>query len=317
MHLLHERGMMMTMPPHERTTRTDDTHRWFTALAELENVSDAAATLGIAQPTLSRRLAALERDVGAPLFDRPGRRLILNEAGAIYADAARRCTMTMDVAHQRISELTDTREATLRLGFLHSFGPWLVPQLLRLVREHHPHTAFRLVQDAAGSIERLVDDGDLDIAVVSPRPSHGSPLAWRRLLAQPIAAAVPLGHPLATREAVRLPELAGEPFVTMPAHYGMRTVLEEACATAGFRPLIGTECQELGTVAGLVEGGLGVALLPVEGTAAHRPGLRLIPLEHPRLHREIGLVWARDRALPAAARLVRDDAVITTAESSH
>ena len=64
-------------------------HGWIVTLAEVENVTDAAAMLGTTQPTLSRRLATLESALGASLFDRPGRRLRLNDAGRIYADAAK------------------------------------------------------------------------------------------------------------------------------------------------------------------------------------------------------------------------------------
>ena len=288
-------------------------HAWFTALADHENATDAAAALGIGQPTLSRRLAALEHELGVRLFDRPGRRLVLNEAGRLYADAARRADLTMTVARTRIAELHGAR-AELRLGFLHSFGPWLVPQLLRAVGAQLPRAGFHLVQDAAETVCRLVRDGDLDIAVVSPRPRSEPALAWRLLLSQPVALAVPGGHPLAQQDEVSLAQARKEIFVTMPSHFGMRRVLDEACADAGFTPRIGTCCQELGTVRGLVAAGLGVALLPVEPGSARASdpeghagdGVTLVSLRRPRVEREVGLVWARDRALPEPARLVRD-----------
>lgn len=280
-------------------------HSWIVTLAEVENVTDAAAMLGTTQPTLSRRLATLESALGASLFDRPGRRLRLNDAGRIYVDAARRADFTMAVARARIAEMHGGDDE-LRLGFLHSFGPWLVPHLLGHVRRSHPHARFQLVQDAAETICRLVREGDLDVGIVSPKPRVEEGLQWRSLIQQPIALAVPEDHPLASRGEVTLRDAAEETFVTMPAHYGMRRVLDEACAEAGFRPRLGTECQELGTVRGLVEAGLGVALLPREQRRSGADGVRLVTLCDPALTREIGIVRAADRVLPAVARSLAD-----------
>lgn len=280
-------------------------HHWIVTLAEVENVTDAAAMLGMTQPTLSRRLASLEASVGTALFDRPGRRLRLNDAGRIYVDAARRADFTMDVARARIAEMQGADDE-LRLGFLHSFGPWLVPDLLAQVRRSHPNARFQLVQDAAETICRLVREGDLDVALVSPKPRLEEGLQWRRILEQPIVLAVPSDHRLATRTSVSLRDASDETFVSMPSHYGMRRILEEACAEAGFHPRIGTQCQELGTVRGLVEAGLGVALLPYERAEQQATRVRLIRLRDPSLTREIGLVRAAERALPAAARSLVD-----------
>ena len=90
---------------HEQDPEVLSGHSWIVTLAEVENVTDAAAMLGTTQPTLSRRLATLESALGASLFDRPGRRLRLNDAGRIYVDAARRADFTMAVACARIAEM--------------------------------------------------------------------------------------------------------------------------------------------------------------------------------------------------------------------
>ena len=79
----------MTAVGRQGPSTSDDLVRFIT-LAETEHMTDAAAALRITQPTLSRTLARLESDLGAPLFDRRHGRLLLNASGEIYLDHARR-----------------------------------------------------------------------------------------------------------------------------------------------------------------------------------------------------------------------------------
>lgn len=277
--------------------------QWLVVLADEENVTAAASRLGTTQPTLSRALDRLERRLGHRLFDRQGRRLVLNEAGRRYTDRVRRAEAELAAAEQELADLAD-EPRTVRLGFLHSFGTWLVPDLIRRVRDADPRIHVELEQDGPDRLCAQVLQDRLDLAVVSPRPGTAG-LAWQRLLHQQIVAALPGHHGLAARERVSMLDLAQEPFVAMASGYGLRQILDEACAAAGFSPRIAVECQELDTVAGLVAAGVGVALLPQEREPRLPRGLASRPLTE-QLGRDIGLVWDQARPLPEPARLVRE-----------
>lgn len=158
---------------------------WFVVLAETEHVTDAAAELGISQPTLSRALARLEDEVGVPLFDRVNRRLQLNAYGEILLEHARRTITEMRSATERIAAMRDPDTGLVRLAFLHSQAGSFVPDLLRRFRAHAPHVQFSLTQGAAHDLQRLAG-GQVDLAITSPRPrvSSGagctsSGCAWR------------------------------------------------------------------------------------------------------------------------------------------
>lgn len=278
--------------------------RWLVVLAEEQNVTAAAARLRTTQPTLSRALARLERSLGEPLFDRHGRRITLNESGRLYVEHVRRADLALATGEQLLRERREGTR-TVRLGFLHSFGTWLVPELVQRTRERDPVVRFELVQDSADSISGQVADGDIDLGIVAPRPAR-SDLVWRRLLRQEVRAALPRDHPLVDRSRIRLRELQDERFVAMAPGYGVRQLLEDACSAAGFVPNIAYECQELTTVAGLVAAGAGVALLPQEAGQRRQAGMVLRPLVGGDAGRDIGLVWARGRPLSTSAALVRD-----------
>lgn len=277
--------------------------QWFVTLAETEHVTDAAAELGISQPTLSRSLARLESAVGAPLFDRLNRRLQLNDYGRILLEHARRSIDEMRSATERITALQDPETGMVRLAFLHSQGGGLVPDLLRRFRAEAPRVQFDLFQGAAHEILARLAGGRSDLAITSPRPP-GYP--WRVLDVERLCLAVPRDHRFATRTRLRLADAADEPFVVLGPGFGLRRLTDELCEQAGIAPPVVFEAMELPTVEGLVGAGLGVAVVPAPRPDHADPGVAYIPLTEPTAKRQIGLTWNADRELAPAARRLAD-----------
>jgi DNA-binding transcriptional LysR family regulator len=278
--------------------------RWFMVLAETEHVTDAAAELGVSQPTLSRALTRIEQKAGAPLFDRVGRRLHLNEYGRIMVEHARRSIGEVQAAIDRIAALRDPDTGRVRLAFLHSLANWYVPEQLRRFRETAPKIAFDLFQGPAPEIAQSVLDGGSDVAITSPRPDPTA-FAWHRLYVERLCLAVPPGHRLATRARVSLSVAADEPFVVLEKPLGLRLLTDDLWDEAGIDPEIVFEASEIPTMEGLVAAGFGVAVVPVprEGTETR---VVHVPLSNNRAKREVGLAWGRDRPLaPPSERFVQ------------
>jgi LysR family transcriptional activator of glutamate synthase operon len=281
----------------------DELH-WFVVLAEVEHVTDAAAELGIPQPTLSRALARLEAEVGVPLFDRVNRRLRLNAYGAIVAEHARRATAEMRSANERIAALRDPDTGTVRLAFLHSLASWFVPDLLRRFRLHAPQVHFDLYQGAAVELTDRVSEGHADLAITSPRPA-GQGYVWHGLYSERLCVAVPRGHPLANRSRLRLAEVADEPFIVLPVGSGLRALTDDLCTAAGIQPQVAFEASEIPTMEGLVAAGFGVAVVPVPRAERIEPMVAYLPLSDSGAKRQVGLALAAGREMPAAvARFV-------------
>ena len=276
---------------------------WFVALAEIEHVTEAAAELGVSQPTLSRALSRFEAQVGTPLFDRVNRRLQLNPYGRIMLEHARRSIAEVQSAIDQIDALRDPDTGRVRLAFLHSLASWYVPEQLRRFRESAQRIAFDLYQGPAHEITQRVVSGHADIGIISPRPKTGV-LVWHRLYEERLCLAVPRGHRLASRTRVRLSAAAEEPFVALGSQAGLRQLTDELWAEDGIHPEIVFEATELPTIEGLVAAGFGVAVVPVprdgdESRVVH------IPLSNLGAKREVGLVWDRSRPLsPPGERFV-------------
>ncbi|MEU7528853.1 LysR family transcriptional regulator [Saccharothrix sp. NPDC042600] len=271
------------------------------ALAEEEHVTHAAAAVGVPQPTVSRWLAAMGESLGAPLVVRSGRRVRLTRAGRLLASAADRALAVFEAGHRAAVEEVDPSRGLVALGFLHLLGRSLVPEFVRGFREEHPHVRFRLVQDSRQVLLSHLEDGVVDLALVSPPPRDAA-YEHAVVRTQELVLVLPPGHRLAGRDAVEVAELADEEFVGLERGYGLRQITDDLCAAAGFAPRLAFEGQETETVRGLVAAGLGVALLPhAEGPT----GLVELPLS-PGARREIALVWLAGVPLPPAVQAFRD-----------
>lgn len=292
-----------------------DELRWFVTLAEIQHVTDAAAELGVAQPTLSRAIARLESEVGTPLFDRVNRRLQLNPYGEILLEHARRSLDEMRAATDRIAALRDPETGTVRLAFLHSLASWYVPELLRGFRDEAPQVHFELYQGAGHEIVDRLLNGGVDVAITAPRPA-GRDLGWHVLYSERLCLAVPRGHRFAGRSRLRLADAGAEPFIALREGFGLRQLTDELWAEAGIRPEIVFEAAEIPAMEGLVAAGFGVAVVPVPRPHRGEPAVTYVPLSQASARRQVGLVWAQGRILaPAAERFaafVRADSPPTT-----
>ncbi len=278
----------------------DGDYEWFLTLAELQHVTAAAQQLHIAQPTLTRMLARLERRLGVALFDRHGRRVSLSTYGRIFYEHARRAQSELDSARREIEDLSNPAAGEIRLGFLGSFGSIVVPRLIAGFTAVSPRVTFTLEEGAAESISDRVLAGFVDVGVVSPRPQQPT-LAWRSLFRQRLGVAVPRDHRLMGVAAVSMTDLADEPFVAMHPGFGMRRLFDELCAAAQFQPRIVLESANLITTAGLVAAGLGISLTPIDGSE-HAPGVSVLRLADADAYRDIGMIWDSARPLSRAAR---------------
>ncbi|GAC1306064.1 MAG: LysR family transcriptional regulator [Vulcanimicrobiaceae bacterium] len=276
---------------------------YFVAVAHAEHVTRAAEALGITQPALSRSIARLEAELGAPLFDRKGRSVRLNRHGRTLLTSAERAFAELDRARREIADQLDASRGTVALGFLHTLGIGLVPDLIGAYRRDAPYVTFDLVQNAADTIYRQLDDGAVDLCFgAEPPPQRG--LVWRELYREAIELAVPPDHRLARRRGIRLAEVSGDAFVALRPPFSLRQLSDQLCARAGFAPQIAFEGEEVATVRGLVAAGLGVALLPVSPapSAIDPPQLTI---RAPRCYRRLGLAWRTDRFESEAARRFR------------
>lgn len=275
----------------------------FAAVARAQHVTRAAERLGLPQPTLSRAIARLERDLGVPLFARDGRALRLTRYGRDLLGAVERALGEIEAGVAALDADADALHGTVALAFLYTLGHGTVPGLLRAFRDAHPGIGFRLVQDGAGGMLARLRAGEVDLVLTSPLPDVPG-LSVRALGREPLALVVPDGHRLARRTRIRFDEAAGEDFVCLAPGYGLRDIFEDLCRTAAVDPNVAMEAGEVDTVRALAAAGFGVALLPATGL--REPGDGTVEIQVADASRTIGLAWAGDRPMTAPVRSFAD-----------
>jgi DNA-binding transcriptional LysR family regulator len=284
--------------------------RQFVAVAREEHVTRAAELLGVPQPTLSRSVARLEAELGLPLFTRPGRSVKLTRHGRYLLDAAERALATLSGALEHVTGEADPLRGRVALGFLHTLGGEVVPQLLKGFRASYPAVRFALVQDSGHALLARLRDGDLDLCLTAPLPAAPDMLT-RALAEQRIDLFVPVGHPLAAAAGAGMPlsAAAAEDFIVMEPGYGLRAITDAMCREAGFEPRIAFEGEEVDTARGLVGAGLGVSLLPATASSLADQAVLPVRITAPKAARTIGIAWPADRPLTAPAATFRDFAL--------
>jgi len=274
---------------------------WLLVVAEHEHVTDAAAVLGVPQPTLSRALARLEGELGARLLERVPGGVRVNPDGALVVAAARELTARHDRLRAELRDRLDPETGTVRLAFLDSMATSLVPRVLRAFHAAAPRVRVELRQEPAHEMLRDLEAGVSELAIISPRPGEG--FGWAPLQEERLVLVVPPGHRLRERRRVRLGEVADEELVTTPAGFGHRALVDGLLAEAGVSARISFESADLATIEGLVAAGLGVALIPEQFAGAS--GSVGIPVASAAARRTVGLTWRADRELaPPAARFL-------------
>lgn len=289
------------------TTHLAPTLALLRAVASESHLTRAAQRLGMPQPTVSRALARLSRELGAPVVAREGRGVHLTRVGNLLADAASEALRSLEAGCRSVVEELDPERGQVVLGFQHTMGSTLIPALLSGFRADHPHVRFGLVQGARADMLRRMLDGEIDLCLTSPLPSADDAVAAVALRDEPLRAVLFANHRLARRKKIGLAELADDDFIATRPGYGLRQIFTELAHESGFRPRLAFECEEVDTVRGLVAAGLGVALLPPADTGT-ADGTVELPLDPPS-HRTIGLAWPAQRTVPPAVRSFRDFAL--------
>lgn len=256
--------------------------RYFVAVAEELSFTRAAARLHIAQPPLSIQIKALEQEVGAQLFDRDQRHVFLTQAGKHLLDRARGILASVEAAKAEVRCAALGEVGSLNLGYASSamFTSSLTWAIKRFQIEF-PHVLLTLHEmtslDQLNALHyRRLDAGILRKSDV-PAPSGIVVEEWYRA---PLVAAMANDHPLAKQRAIRISDLREQPLIMYPRESGIGLYWQvlRLCASAGFRPLIAREVQELTTIVGLVDAGVGIAIVPADTRTIQLEGVVYVPL---------------------------------------
>lgn len=287
--------------------------RWFQAVADGMTITEVSELHRMSQPAVSRALDKLAKDVGAPLLHKQGRVLRLTKAGATFRRHVDALLHSLDDGVASVAELLDPGTGQVVLAFSPSLGVWLVPELVSAFLREHPKVRFELIRSDGTAGSAPLNEGRVDIELTARLTSNANVLA-RHLFSEPLGIALPPGHTLAGQAEIWLRDAADEPFVMLGTGRTLRNRAEKLCHEAGFEPRVAIAADDLATLRGFVANSLGVAIVPTAGTVPGEPaadGVTVIPLADSGAHREVRMLWPKDRRLLPSAELFRQFVVDT------
>ena len=266
---------------------------YFLAVAQTCHFTRAAELTHVAQPSLSKQIHLLERELGSELFHRARGNVTLTPAGEVLVPFAKRILADVETARMQVHELAELRQGRLRLGATPSLCTGPLAHALASFHTNYP--GIRLIIDESGSRDliRQLAEGAIDLAMITSPAHRGDPtLDTVPILREQLTVAVPAdAHP--DLDSFRIDDLRDRPLVMFRDGYDLRSMTLLACQRAGFQPRFAIEGGEMDAVLSFVEAGLGIAVVP-SMVLQNRPNLRSVPFVPPPPIRTIALAHRTD-----------------------
>ncbi|NTZ09232.1 LysR substrate-binding domain-containing protein [Burkholderia metallica] len=281
--------------------------RYFVTVADELHFGRAALRLRIAQPPLTRHIAALETDLGIRLFERSTRAVQLTPAGALFLEHARSVIQAVDEAEATARKMAQGMVGRVVIGYASSIPMSdAFSDIIRNVSRGMPEVELAFREVSTASQRQQIADGTMDVgfgwaAAKASGPSIGSLVVSR----EPLVAAVPAQSEYAGKATIEFSELVKENFVTFPAGYGsaLNAALDDLCAHEGVTPRIGPTASQITTLVSLVAAERGVALVPSFTSTLQRSGVAYVPLARPHVL-ELVVTWSEPFSSPCVEHFI-------------
>jgi LysR family hydrogen peroxide-inducible transcriptional activator len=281
--------------------------RYLVAVADTRHFGRAAERCFVSQPTLSAQLKKLEDYLGVQLIERQPRRVTLTEAGAEVVARSREMLQASEEVLELARSHRDPLAGRLRVGFIPTIGPYLLPQLAPAARKALPRLTLLLYEYRTESLLEKLRAGELDVGILA-LPVETDGLEARELFDEPFFVALPREHRLAKRATLRVDDLAEEPLLLLEEGHCLRDQALAVCSRAGAQDDQDFRATSLETLRQMVASGAGVTLLPELAcrselaSRANPPagGVIVKPFARPVPIRRVGAVWRTSTARRAA-----------------
>ena len=288
--------------------------RYLVAVADTGHFGKAAARCFVSQPTLSAQLRKLEEYLGVDLVERQPRQALLTPAGVEVVARARRIVEASDEVVEIALSHRDPLAGKLRIAFLPTIGPYLLPFVAQRLHKALPRLELMLHEHQTEPMLERLRAGDIDMGVLA-LPVELDGLHAEPLYDEPFVVAMPTAHPLAERKQLRVEDLRGATLLLLEEGHCLRDQALEVCSRVPVREKQDFRGTSLETLRQMVAADAGITLLPelaTRGAYAQSRGVAIRPFAKPVPVRRIGAVWRksspRGAALAAVAEVIAEHA---------
>lgn len=279
--------------------------RTFVCVHENRSFSRAGELLLLTQPAVSKRIAALEVDLGARLFDRVGKKVLLTQAGRELYPRAQQILLELDDCRRAISNLAETVSGQLSFATSHHIGLHRLPTVLRQFIAHYPEVELDIRFMDSEQACKALTTGEVELALTT-LPNHTTAeLEALPVWEDPLVPVVGREHSLAARydgsPKVTPQELAAQPAILPGSGTFTRELIDQAFSSLGLQLNVKLSTNYLETIMMLVSAGMGWAILPHSMACMQEENLSQVQATGIDLRRVLGVIRHRHRTLSRGA----------------
>jgi LysR family hydrogen peroxide-inducible transcriptional activator len=234
---------------------------YFVAVVETGSFSRAAERCNVAQPSLSQQIKKLENEVGSPLFDRLGRKVVLTDVGKTLLPRARTILEELQDIRAELQTGIQERQGALAVGFIPTVAPFVLPGVIRRFSREFPEASLEVHEDLTDNLVAKIIAAELDIGITS-LPIKNKLIQTEELLTEHLLVAASHKYDLANRASIQVKELGEFPFIALSEVHCLGEQVQSFCYQQDVDLNIVCHTAQLSTVQNCVALGLGVSLVP-------------------------------------------------------
>jgi DNA-binding transcriptional LysR family regulator len=268
---------------------------YFKTVAEHLHFRNAANSLFISQPPLSRQIKELEEELGVQLFLRNNKRVILTDAGKYFKDEVDTLFSRLEESKNMARQIHLAESGELKIGYISSLYQPHLAEVLKALREVFPYIKTSLYERPTIKQIEALEQGKLDVGILRA-PVHSEKLQVQTLFFDPFMVVIPSANKKFKSTVELTAFIKDKPFIFFNKEYAphYHDKLVEVCGRMGFKPDIVHEVNNVHSILQLVEGGLGVSILPLSLQQQYN-NLRVsfIPLKDIPVNTEVVLAYKK------------------------
>ncbi|ACT47061.1 hydrogen peroxide-inducible genes activator [Methylotenera mobilis] len=280
--------------------------RFVVAVAKERNFRRAADKCYVSQPALSLAIKKLEEDLGVQIFERSRTDINPTPIGEKIIEQAIKAIEEVNYIREIAQQGNNQLGGVFRLGLIYSVGPYLLPELIPILRQSAPEMPLDIEENLTVQLEAQLKNGVIDAAVVA-LPFEVAGINTLPLYDEQYLVMVPVSHPWADRASVNADELADENVLLLNSGHCYSHQVLQACPDLSRKGQV-LQGNSLETIRNMVASNLGITVLSCSAATDRylNPLVRVIPFSDPVPVRRVALAWRKSYARELAVECVAD-----------
>ncbi|MGX9134097.1 LysR family transcriptional regulator [Rummeliibacillus sp. JY-2-4R] len=275
---------------------------YFVTVAKYKSFTKASEFLHVTQPTLSKVVKSLEKQLDVTLFHRSQRKSELTDVGEVVYSQALRILNLVDELDVVLEDVAHLQKGKIKIGMPPLIGILFFPQMIKGFQERYPGITIEIDERGANVIKDLVATGELDMGFVM-LPADSDEFHVIPYTSQQVMLIVNQSNPLANLESVTMKDLKDEPMLLFSEDFTLHDRILQECEQAGFRPHIAYESSQWDFISQMVEHDLGIAMFPrAIAEKVNRKKINIVPIVNPTIPWDIVLIIKKDHYISHATK---------------